>query len=354
MIIITSPSLDVNKNIGGISSITQFIINNNKEYDYRHFEIGKFDDQKRNISWLFKILKAYFKWLYLLFSYRNILIHFNLALNSRSIIRDFPLIIFARILRRKLLIHIHGGEYLEKEAGVFLRRLLITILRGKEPIIVSGTHEKNLLSKKYFAKNIYVLPNCADINEARGFARIFSDEKQVKILFLGRIDRAKGLDYMVDAFRILRNKGIRFRFIMAGTGPEEDEYVERFSEILGPDFEFKGLVWGLVKTELLKQCDVFLLPSLFEGLPLSLLESMSFAMVPVVTSVGSIGDVVKDEETGIIVEMRSSEKIAEALGRLVNNPNLLVKLGGRARDYIFLNYDPDNYLNELNKLYRSL
>lgn len=355
MIIITSPSLNINKNIGGISSITQFIINNNKEYDYRHFEIGKFDYQKRNISWLFRILGAYFKWVCLVFSYRNSLIHFNIALNKRSVLRDSPLIIFARVLRRKMLIHIHGGEYLEqKRAGAFLGRLLITVLRGKEPVIVSGTVEKELISAKYHAKNIFILPNCADIKEARGFTRIFADESPLKILFLGRIDKPKGLDYMLDAFRILKDKDIRFIFFMAGTGPEENEYVEKFSEILGSDFEFKGLVWDDTKAELLKQCDVFLLPSLFEGLPVSLLETMAFAMVPVVTNVGSVGDVVKDEKTGIIVEMRSSEKIAEALVRLKNSPGLLAELGGNARDFIFSNYNPDDYLRELNKLYRSL
>ena len=84
----------------------------------------------------------------------------------------------------------------------------------------------------------------------------------------------------------------------------------------------------------MKQCDIFLLPSLFEGLPVSLLEAMSFGLVPVVTDVGSINTVVKNGETGVIVEMRSSVQIAEAVESLVQNDDLFERLSINSRRYI--------------------
>lgn len=111
-IIITSPSLNTNQNISGVSSVTKFIINTNNVNEYIHFELGKKDDERRNFFWLLRILSTYLKWLYLMFTQRDALIHFNFPLTIRSSIKDSPLILFARLLRKPMIIHIHGGDYL--------------------------------------------------------------------------------------------------------------------------------------------------------------------------------------------------------------------------------------------------
>ena len=113
--LITSPSLDSQKNIGGISSVTGFIIDNNSKYNYRHFELGKHDRENRGIFWFLRIIKAWFSWFFLMIVKRNMLIHFNVALEERSLIRDFPLILFSRMLGKRQVIHLHGGELLNKE-----------------------------------------------------------------------------------------------------------------------------------------------------------------------------------------------------------------------------------------------
>src|SRR6185312_11991402 len=95
-IIITSPSLDKNQNVSGIASITEFIINNNTDQTYVHFESGKRDMDKRNLRWLLRILKSYQKWFRLLVKEKNVLVHFNMPLSTAAIIRDAPLIIITR------------------------------------------------------------------------------------------------------------------------------------------------------------------------------------------------------------------------------------------------------------------
>ena len=97
-IIITSPSLDTNKNIGGISTVTSFLINNNFNYRYEHFELGKLDEEKRGIAWFFRILKAWGKWGFLMIKEKDFLIHFNFALDKRSIIRDSRAITTQRLM----------------------------------------------------------------------------------------------------------------------------------------------------------------------------------------------------------------------------------------------------------------
>ena len=283
----------------------------------------------------------------------DILVHFNFALDKRSIIRDSPLILFAKLLNKRMVIHLHGGEYLESEnIPAWIKKLLKLILSGKAPKIVLSPIEKEIVKMKFNCLNIEVLPNCIDLTGAKNFIRINSGDPQLKLLFIGRIVLRKGIEYIFQALLILKKKEIPFKFILAGTGPDEDIYVKKFSELLQSNFEFKGIVSGDNKTELLKECDVFLLPSIYgEGLPISLLECMSYSLVPIVTDNGSMKYVVKDGENGILVNKESSVEIADAIVNLSTKEDLLQKLGRYASKSVFDNFDPAVYIDKLNEIY---
>ena len=351
-IIITSPSLNVNDNVSGISSVTQFIINYNSGNKYLHFELGRKDNENRNLSWVFRILKTYLKWFYLLFTKRGILIHFNLALSKPSIIRDSPLILLARIFQKRMVIHIHGGGFLmHKKNPLWMNSLLKLVLSGRSPIIVLSPLEKEVLENRFNVMGIKILPNCPGLKDAIEFNRHYSEKGILKILFLGRISNDKGIDYIFQALEILRNKGIRLKFIMAGKGPEEELFTEKFRDLLGVDFDFKGVVSGNQKIVLLKDCNVFLLPSFYEGLPMALLESMSFGLVPITTNVGSIKNVITDGLNGIIVRSHSSEDIVHAIEKLLIERDFMVQLSKNASQYIFNNFNPVSYIARLNEIY---
>lgn len=352
VIIITSPSLDAQKNIGGISTVAEFIIKNNEKYNYIHFELGRYDKEKRNILWFLRIIKAWISWCFLMIIKKNVIIHFNVALEKRSLIRDFPLILFSRMLGKRQVIHLHGGELLHNEkAGECLKNILQFSFSGKGPKIVLSSMEKELIVCKYHAKNVFELPNSIDLKEAEIFTRQFPVKAPLRILYMGRIVKSKGIDYIIQALDILWRKSVPYKFIMAGSGPEEKDYIKELSKLPGNCFEFKGLVSGPLKTRLLKECDIFLLPSLYEGLPVSLLEAMSFGLVPVVTDVGSISTVVKNGETGLIVEVKSSVQIAEAIESLVRYDDLFERLSMNSRRYVFENHNPVEYANKLNDIY---
>lgn len=351
-IIITSPSLDLNRNLGGISTVAGFVISNNKKYHYSHFELGKHDNEKRNVLYLFRILKVWVHWFFLMIFGKKLLIHFNIALERRSLIRDSPLLLFAQLLRKQMIIHIHGGLYMGKEQMPYwIKKILVSVLSGKDPIIVLSPEEQESIVRKFRARNVLVLPNSLDLDEAKEFSRVYSHEGTLTLLFLGRIVKDKGIEYIFQALKALKERGFVFKFLMAGSGEDKDKYVERFSEILGPYFEYMGVVSGNAKTALLEKSDVFLLPSFYEGLPVSLLESMSFGLVPIVTGVGSIKSVVTDGNNGIIVEKKSSEDIYEAIIKLIREKDLVEELGINARQYIFEHFNPDIYIKELNKIY---
>lgn len=351
-IIIISPSLHTNHNISGISIITEFIIRNNTEYEYLHFHSGKKDFERRNILWFLRILKAYFRWSFLMMHSKDSLIHFNLALSTLSIIRDFPLIIISRLFRKRMVIHLHGGELLtHPKIPLAIRLILKYVILNRNPKIVLSPLEKEILQQRFNCKKIFVLPNCIDLLEAKKFKRAFPERGIPVILFLGRISLEKGIEYIYDALRILKSKGEQFRFVMAGKGPDEIQYVKKFRQLLGDDFEYKGVIFGENKIELLKSCNIFLLPSFFEGLPIALLETMAFGLVPITTDVGSIRYVVDNGINGIIVKKKSSEGIVQAIEKLSFDKEYMEELSKNAIQSTFDNYDPEKYIKALNEIY---
>lgn len=351
-IIITSPSLDANNNVSGISSITEFIINNNTNQTYIHFELGKKDADKRNIAWLFRIMKSYIRWCRLLLCERSAFVHFNIALTKPSIIRDSPLIMITRILRTRMIIHLHGGEFLmHQEMPLWMKLILKICFSGKNPKITLSEIEEKILKSRLGIGNILVLPNCVDIKDASVFCRDYGKQSKLKLLFLGRISEKKGIEFIYLALRLLKEKGLKFNFIMAGKGEEEALYLRKFQELLGEDFAFKGVVSGKAKTMLLKESNVFLLPSFFEGLPMALLESMSFGLVPITTDVGSIKYLIKNGTNGLLIKKYSSEDIVTAVEQLSENPLYMQSLSQNAQQFIFKNYNPTEYIFRLNQIY---
>ena len=128
----------------------------------------------------------------------------------------------------------------------------------------------------------------------------------------------------------------------------------KFKEALGEDFEYCGLVSGETKREFLDSLDVFVMPTYFEGLPMSLLETMSYGVVPVVTEVGSIPTVVKDGKNGLFVKVKDVESICEALKKLDEDRALLTKMSDEARRTIQENFSATKYVERLNAIYDSL
>ena len=169
--------------------------------------------------------------------------------------------------------------------------------------------------------------------------------------YLGRIEPNKGMTELLAALKKLKAEGIKFKVRFAGKEQTKGEYLPKFEEALGDDFEYCGLVSGESKREFLDSLDVFVMPTYFEGLPMSLLETMSYGVVPVVTEVGSIPTVVTDGENGLFVKVKDADSICKALKKLDDDRSLLAKMSVEARRTIQENFSATKYVERLNAIY---
>ena len=217
------------------------------------------------------------------------------------------------------------------------------------PFIVLSNKEKEQIQQQYGTKKVSVLPNC--VETPNDFPNPNLNDNGIEILYLGRIEPNKGMDYLLKAVRILKEDDTRFTLHFAGIEQGQNRYIERFKETLGEQFIYEGVVSGKKKTNLLKRCQIFVLPSFYEGLPMSLLESMSYGLVPVVTDVGSIGEYVKDGVNGLMIGIRDAASIVNALERLVTDKKLMMELSKAARQTIVTRLQPEKYVKRLNEIY---
>lgn len=354
-VIINSPSLDPKVNVSGISSVAQFIISNNKEVNYIHFEVGRKDTESQGfLSRIIRILRNKKEWAQLLKQNKDAVVHYNIPLMKAAIVRDYMLIKIAHNLGLPIVLHIHGGSYVkERNRPWYIRKLLKRVFAWGKSVIVLGEEEKTILEEDFNLKNVISLPNCIDLTEAKKFNRCIAEKETLDILYIGRIEPNKGIDYTFEACKALKNDGVKFHLHFAGKEEFEGQYIPEFKEALGDNFTYHGIVSGAPKTELLKKCDIFLLPSFYEGLPMSLLETMSFGQVPIVTAVGSIPTVVKDKINGIFIGVKNCEDIIIAIKELKNNTNLLSIMSKQARETILNKFDDNKYINRLNILYKK-
>lgn len=351
-IIITSPSLDPQKNVSGISSVTKFIIENNVYYNYIHFELGKRDNEKGGIFRIFPIMKNFFSWNILLSRFPNAIVHYNFPLSKASIIRDPLFIWLARMRKHKIVIHIHGGIFLtSSHIPVYLNYILKKIFSLPISFIVLSEKEKEILVNKFDCKKVFILPNCINLNEAIFFHRTANYENPLTIGYLGRIAETKGMDYLLDACIRLKEMGIKFLLKLAGKEEIINQYLPKFKEKLGEQFIYCGIVSGKTKLEFLKSLDAFVLPSFFEGLPMSLIECMSFGVVPVVTNVGSISEIIRDGYNGLFIEVKDSNTITHQIIKLNADRSLLQYFSRNAKDFIVQNFNVKKYVNALNNIY---
>lgn len=150
----------------------------------------------------------------------------------------------------------------------------------------------------------------------------------IKLLTVGRLTPEKGLIYLLKALKIIREKRHKFVLSVVGDGKLDKELRNVACDLdLSDSVIFRGCISS--KSELLviyQDADIFLLPSLTEGIPKTLYEAMARGVPIIATSVGGVPNIIKDSENGLLVPSANPEAMAEAILRLINDEELRIKL----------------------------
>jgi len=205
------------------------------------------------------------------------------------------------------------------------RALQIGIPRSKIRVIPSGINSENEFNPELF-----------DPEVAR---KEFGLQDKILVGFVGRLVRLKGLLFMLHALKKLQNDLSNLHLVVVGDGPDKS-FIESIANRLNLPVTMTGWMKRSKLPHVLSAIDIFVNPSLSEGLPISVMEAMAMQKPVIATDVGGTEDLVRDGENGFLFPPCDTSALASAIKKLANNVDMRLKMGlmGRAiieRDFCF-------------------
>lgn len=292
-------------------------------------------------------VKAYFSFLWKLPRYR--IVHVNMA-SDTSFYRKSVFVLTAKLFRKKLVIHQHGGNFpafYEKDLGRAGRRYVKRILSMGDAFLVLGTAWKDFFGKIIGRDRITVLPDAVKLPA--------SYEKRYgvhKLLFLGRLCREKGIGELLSVMPELQRRVPGVMLYLGGIW-EDTELKEQMLSMKGCVTDL-GWVSGRDKQRVLQDCDILVMPSYFEGQSVSILEAMANACGIVASDTGGIPDMIVDGQTGLLVPPKDADALKEGLLSLLTDADLCRRLGENAREKAAAEYSMEQNIERLLAVYGAV
>lgn len=335
---------------GGISSVERLILDAVGRRTVIE-QIATMDDRNHFLRlWLY--LRAVRRLRDLLRGEQPLVFHVHFA-SRGSALRKF--IISRMILRtpHRLVLHAHGAgfdDFFRRLPEMFRKPLASTFAQADAFIALSTRWQS-------FYANELGLPGDRTwvlVNPTRPPEKVPDrmGRDRVQFVFLGRIGDRKGAFDLLEAYRALPpSVRRRARMVFAGDGRVEE--LRRRAREVGPDVTVCSWLTTEQRDELLAESDVLVLPSLQEGVPMAILEAMSYGLPVIATPVGGIPDVIIDQKEGLLVDVGDRSALTAAMEQLVVDQDLRGLLGSHARVRA-QSLDIAHYTDRLIQVYRSV
>ena len=259
-----------------------------------------------------------------------------------------------KIHKKRVIVTIHGLDWARAKWGGFATKYIKwgekQAVKHADEIIVLSRGVQDYFEKTYGRKTVFI-PNGVskpEVKEADNIKKLWGLEKDNYVLFLGRIVPEKGLKYLVDAWNgISTNK----KLVIAGGSSDTEAFMNELKELAGENVIFTGFQQGRVLEELYSNAYIYTLPSDLEGMPLSLLEAMSYGNCCVVSDIPECAEVVEDK--AVLFPKGNVDKLKETLQKLIDEPELVAEYKSSASSFICQKYNWDDVVAITLKLYEG-
>ncbi len=330
---------------GGISAVVQYWSRNIEELQYYpiYHTGGKFIKG-------FWFVTSYLRLFFRLCTDRKIkIVHLHTAADG-SFKRNSQLIRMVRIFGKRIILHIHASRFKDffDESSENLRCRIISTLKCTDRLIVlSESWKEWFISKGIEPGKITILNNITPLPTLIPQESV--NDGKLHLLFMGEIGQRKGIFDILEALYAHKDEIAGRLELKIGGNRNEDILKARIKEYgLEGEVSFEGWVSGNKKLKLFNWAQVFILPSFNEGLPISILEAMSYGCPIISTPVGGIPEVVTDN--GILVTPGNSEEIFAAIRKYLDTPQL-IEMEGEASLRNVSKHMPERVMNDLKDIY---
>lgn len=255
---------------------------------------------------------------------------------------------------KRVIVTIHGLDWARAKWGGFASKYIKwgekQAVKYADEIIVLSKGVQDYFQKEYGRRTVFI-PNGVSrpkIREAVEIRKRWGLEKDSYVLFLGRIVPEKGLRYLLEAWRAVRTEK---KLVIAGGSSDTQAFLDELKHMAGENVIFTGFQQGRVLEELYSNAYLYTLPSDLEGMPLSLLEAMSYGNCCVVSDIPECAEVVEDK--AVCFPKGNADALRKTLQALLDEPE---KVGGfkkTAAEYITAKYSWDDVVEATLTLYEG-
>ena len=266
--------------------------------------------------------------------------------------------ILSRMIGARLIVTLHSQgpecQTWRDRVKSFLERLALSY--GSDLVVACGPRVAKMQAKRVGRTPMSVIENRVEKSpplspdeRSRVRASLGYAPDDIVVISVGRLTFGKGFDILIRAFRDVVRTSPDAKLLIVGGGDDHDRLIqvvnasegERYVQLIGSRTDVGRLMAA---------ADVFVLPSLWEGLPMVLLEAMGAGLPVIATDVGDVSTVIRDG-AGILVKAGDEEKLATALGEVVGKPELRAALSDRGKQAARKYTDLDSYSEELHSAY---
>lgn len=339
---------------GGITTVINQFITYNWNKSVMSFLPTYIEGNK--IKQILFFTSAVLKYIIILMFNRPDVVHIHMSYKG-SFHRKLFITRLSKIFKVKVILHLHGSEFKlfyensDEKMKVKIRGLFEMV----DQTVVLGQSWKDLIQQIAPKSNTIVCNNTVELPSIT----IKYPSKEFNILFLAVLLKRKGIYDLLEAINQLNQEqffeGRNVKFIIGGDGPEYEsvlKYVKYHN--LNSVIEIVGWVDGDKKKLLLTTSHAMVLPSYNEGLPMSILEAMSYGIPVISTDVGSISEVIINKETGLLIESGDIEQIKHSMKTIVTEKELWELISYNSRELIEKNYNQQHYLANFEIMYQRL
>ena len=292
---------------------------------------------------MLKLAGGLLKYMVLLPWYDIVHIHLSITVSAN---RKYIFYKLARLLRKKVVVHLHCGSQLSE---IWNSKYQEMFTNSNMCIVLSKSIRDMVVARTGKADNVRVVYNPSP----SGVDAPKSEERNKVILFAATLYREKGYLDLIEAFAKIAVKYPDWKLVLAGNGSQEDGVGRAEQLRVGNRVEFVGWVKGVEKDRLFRSASIFCLPSYAEGFPMAVLDAWAYGLPVVTTPVGGVPDIVVEGENGLLFTPGDVATLASKLSMLIENEELRAKISKESLRLANTTFNVNTIADQLANIYEE-